>query len=245
MVFICTHKDFQVPDFIKDTGENYTIISNTPLQNKYEYPVIYADNILKNLKQSYCEGYMIYDIYLRVLKNEIKDDFIGICHYRRYLKNLKVNKFAIAWPIGVNLNTHYYFCHVIDNLIQCENIIDTHFPEYKANYYDLKTIHDFYIGNLLYLPRQKFIRYCNFVFGVLNIFNEQNGITCDDDITRYLEVKLKSMKPIPPFKRTDLDYQKRMHGFLMERLGTIFFWKEFDHLGNDKVLLYKDIIELK
>ena len=202
MKFICTHTDFKAP-----TGD-YTIVSNKPFNNKYNLPVVVADNLLKPLEYSYAEGYMIYDIW-----NKYNEDWIAINHYRRYLLKGN-NETTLAKPLYQNMHWQYKECHNINDLLKVESIIDKYFPEYSLDY---KEINKIYPCNMFILNKEDFNNYCNFVFSVLQRFSEENNLFTDEDVKKYVESNKQY------YKKFDLSYQSRLHGFLMERIGTIFF----------------------
>lgn len=214
MIYICTHKDFELPKF--DLKDDYKIISCNPLEGNYNVPVIYADNDLNDMKKSYCEVHMIRDIY-----EKCDDDWIGINHYRRYFNNLELGKNTLPTPSNFGLNWQYQKCHRIKDLLQCEQIIDNYFPDYSLPYENINIL---YTANMFYIEREIFRRYCEFTFGVLDIFNEQNHLTNDKEIFEFVGCN---------------SYQSRLHGFLHERIGTIFFLNEF----RDKTPTIKNIIK--
>lgn len=216
MIYICTHKDFELPNI--DLKDEYKIISCNPLSGNYNVPVIYADNELNDMRKSYCEVHMIRDIY-----EKCDDDWVGINHYRRYFNNLELGKNTLPNPFRLNLNKQYEACHRIKDLLQCEKIIDTYYPNYSLQYNNIDLL---YTANMFYLERDIFKRYCDFTFGVLNIFNEQNHLTNDKEILKFAGYD---------------SYQARLHGFLQERLGTIFFLNEF----KDKTPTIKNIIDTR
>lgn len=211
MIYLCTHTDFNE---YKKEG-NYTIIATQELKNKYSFPVIVADNELRPMQFAYSEGFLIYDIWKK-LKSNVK--WIGINHYRRYFENVK-DETTIPMPMNCNMHHQYASCHNIDDLEKCEEIIRKHFPEYSM---DFNHINELYPCNMFIMERKDFDEYCKFIFGVLEIFNKENNLHSDEDVKNYvLKNKARYNKPI------DVIYQSRLHGFLMERLGTIFFIKHF------------------
>ena len=217
MNFICTHTDFKEPD------GDYVIICNRKLNNIYKLPVIIADNRLKDLEYSYAEGFMIYDIWMKC-----KEDWIGINHYRRYLSTTE--ELTLPKPLSFNMHEQYANCHNLNDLLKVEKIIDKYHPEYSCDY---KNINVLYPCNMFVMHKQAFHDYCEFVFDVLDKFNEENGLHTDEDVRKYV-TRNKSDYKVKFNER----YQSRLHGFLMERIGTIFFLKYFE--GKD--VTYKNII---
>lgn len=219
MIYICTHRDFNE---YKKEGE-YTIISANKLNNDYAFKCILADNKLKDMEFAYAEGYCIEDIY-----EKSKEEWIGINHYRRYFDNPS-NETTLPVPMSCNMHQQYATCHNIEDLIKCENIIDKYYPEYSTDY---KSIDRLYPCNMFIMNRDDFNEYYRFVFGVLDKFNEENNLHSDEDVYNYvIRNKDKYQRSV------DVKYQSRLQGFLMERLGTIFFLKYF----KNKDIKYKDI----
>ena len=211
MIYIATHTDFTE---YKKEGE-YTIMTSKPLQGTYSFPVIEADNDLKPMQFAYAEGYMIHDIYTHIEDNP--NEWIGLNHYRRYFDN-PTDTITLPQPYLTNMHRQYAGCHNANDLHKVERIIDEYYPEYSTDY---TGINEMFICNMFILPKQDFITYHNFVFGVLDIFNQQNNLHTDEDVKKYVERnKEQYNKSI-----INTTYQSRLQGFLMERIGTIFFLK--------------------
>lgn len=219
MIYICTHTDFNE---YKKEGE-YTIISANQLHGKYSFPLVLADNRLKPLEFAYAEGYCIEDIY-----EKTNDEWIGINHYRRYFDNV-TNETTLPIPMSCNMHQQYAACHNLNDLCKVEKIIDTYYPEYSTDY---KNVDILYPCNMFIMNRDDFNEYHRFVFGVLDKFNEENNLYTDEDVKNYVTNNQPQYG-----KRIDVKYQSRLHGFLMERIGTIFFIQYF----KDKPVTHKPI----
>lgn len=211
MNYICTHTDFTLPNNL--TGD-YTILSTKqPLENKYPFPIIYPDNQYKELQYNYAEGYMIYDIYKNANYNNT-DNWVSINHYRRYI-DYQPNTITLPTPIRTNMHAQYKACHNINHLLEVEQIIDELFPNYSMDY---KNINILYPCNMFQLPLKDFNAYTEFQFKVLDEFNKRNNLYNRTDVENFvLNTKQGYTRLI------DLNYQSRLQGFLMERIGTIFF----------------------
>lgn len=109
--------------------------------------------------------------------------------------------------------------HNIEDLLQCETIINESYPEYKCEY---DAIHLF-TNNMFIMRQADFKAYHDFVFGVLDKFNEENDLHTDDDIYRFIERRYDKYN-----HKHGIKYHARLQGFLMERLGSIFFTSYFD-----------------
>lgn len=208
-IYICTHKDFSVPQDLKG---NYTIITNgVDLKNDYPFPIIKPDNELIPMQHSYNEGVMMYDVW----KKDSDSEFIGINQYRRYLQvqwyeDVKEN--VIPVPFNFNIYAQYAGCHNINDLLECKSIIEKYYPEFNTN------VHGLYPCNMAILEHSIYNEWCAFIFGVLEIYSERKHLYTDDDVKNYIA---------QIFPEDKVFYQSRLHGFLMERLSTIFFNKRF------------------
>ena len=209
MIYICTHTDF---DESQTNGD--VILSCKPLANAYAHPVeVITENELTPMQFCYAEGYHIFHIW----KNH-RDPWVGINQYRKCFKDIPKDTTVLPLPRGYNMHEQYADAHNINDLLQCERIIDEYFPQYKCDYGSLHLFH----CNMFVMRWADFDAYCNFVFGVLNIFNMQNGLKTYADVVKYVESHWSM------YHKHDVRYQSRLHGFLLERLGTIFFTRHFE-----------------
>ena len=220
MTYICTHTDFN--EYISEG--DYSIISSTPLSNSYSFPVILSDNELIPLQVGYAEGYMIYDIWK---KHSLNHEWIGINHYRRYFDYVS-DTTILPTPLSFNMNLQYQSCHNINDLLQIESIIDTYYPSYHLEYSSINII---YPCNMFVLSNSDFNAYCEFVFSVLDIFNKHKNLHSDNDNLSYVTNNAYM------YLNKDFKYQSRLQGFLMERIGTIFFINHF----KDKPVYHQSI----
>ena len=216
MIYITTHKDFQVPEFVNDS--NYMIITDgVELRSQYPTKIIEANNRLQPMKHCYSEGFQMYDIWMK----DNTSEYIGINHYRRYFcmqrdnDNIRENVLPPKW--NFNVYTQYGFCHNIDDLFKVKDIIDKYYEGYDTN-----NLNGLYTCNMFILEHEIFNKYCRFMFGVLDIFNEQNNLNTDKDVENYIIANKDK------YSMWDFNYQSRLYGFLMERIGTIFFNKYFE-----------------
>lgn len=209
-IYICTHKDFSVPQDLKG---NYKIITDgTELTQQYPYPVTNADNELIPMKHCYSEGVMLYDIW----KKDTTSQYIGINHYRRYLQSQFFDgedENVLPIPMAFNLYAQYAGCHNILDLLECKEIIEKYYSNYSTN------VVGFSPCNMAILEHSIYDEWCEFMFGVLEIFNERKKLYTDEDVRNYVG------KYFPEDK---IDYQSRLNAFLMERISTIYFANKFD-----------------
>ena len=178
---------------------------------------------ISDLNKNFCE----LTAYYWAWKN-LKCDIIGIEHYRRYLGNLLTNKnkFGIlaesqidkylknydailpykeAMKIGrfklVSAYNQYCVNHYKKDLDKTLEIIKEYYPDYYQ-YCNVLNDKKIYTRNILITRKDIFDDLCAFEFGVL--FKLKDNI----NISKYPS------------------YQKRIFGFLSERLLNIFLQKE-------------------
>lgn len=210
-IYVATHKKI---DMQKENGY-------TPIQVGAEInePLPYLkDNTGENISsknKNYCELTALYWIW----KNT-SEDIVGLTHYRRFFyKNcfsktiLKIediekilNKYDIILPSKMNLNMtieeHYKKYHHIEDLYKCREIINDIYPEYIESFDKVlkrKSLHAF---NMFIMDKNRFNDYMTWLF---KIFEELEKTI---DISGYDE------------------YNKRIYGFLSERLLNVWIEKE-------------------
>ncbi len=177
----------------------------------YYYDDAEKDNIsCKN--GNYCELTAYYYLW-----KHCHDAYIGICHYRRYFsydwmvkKILESNKaeeilnhYDVIVPIKTKFKTSVkeHYCRVSGfekdiNIV--EEIIRKRYPEYLQSFKDVFEGNTSYLYNMIITNKKIFNLYCQWLFDIL--FELENVI----DINEYN------------------DYQKRIFGFLSERLLAVY-----------------------
>lgn len=215
MIYICTHKDFN------EVNIGGTILSKENLTKDYAQPVIVVPK--GNMPNTYCEG-----VQLRWMYENCKDDWIGLQQYRRYFTDYEPNTIILPKPLYFNLQSQFASCHNIEDLLECEKIIDECFPEYSMDYDKINVL---YHSNLFILQREDFLEYCRFIFSVLDEFKSRKNLYSDEDVIKYVESNLHL------YSDKRVNYQARLFGFLMERLSTIFYLRKL----NFNNVTFKDI----
>lgn len=180
-----------------------------------------GDNIsFKN--SSYCELTALYWAW----KN-LECEYIGLCHYRRYFSKNKyvssveqlksnilakddyyniLNKYDMILPKlykfkNLTLFDQYEKAHYKKDLDNTLKVIEIYFPDYVTTYYDVLNRKTGYFCNMFVMKKSEFDKYCEWLFTILF---ELEKIT---DIREYDS------------------YQKRIYGFLAERLFNIWLAK--------------------
>lgn len=223
MIYIITHKDFN--DQLS-YGENsfYAVMhvgGDTFTKNYLRDDI--GDNISRKNKY-FCELTGYYWLWKNAM--EQADEVIGIVHYRRGfssflnglmsiilrksfvpLKKSEIDKYLekndFILPIKhVFSNTvyeQYSKAHVASDVDAVRNIISNIYPEYLQSFDIVFNGHTLFTGNLFVTKRDKFNKYCEWLFSILFEFEKTNNIG-----------------------KYNCEYNKRVYGFLAERLLNVF-----------------------
>ena len=77
--------------------------------------------------------------------------------------------------------------------------------------------------NIFIMKKEDFIKYGEFVFGVLLEFDRRHNLKNDNDIKKLILFEIKRTK-----KKTNRFAQCRQEGYLMERISSIFYDYKFE-----------------
>lgn len=150
-----------------------------------------------------------------IWKNYQEADYVGTCHYRRYLINEKeqiftreeyeklLEEYDLITTKRVRLNNSYHFGfsanHNIHALDVTGEVIEQLYPEYHETFLSLVHGKETYFGNIMVTSKKLFDEYCQWLF---NIFFE---------VARRIELE------------TGEDaYHKRVFGFISEFLLLVW-----------------------
>ena len=172
-----------------------------------------GDNI-SDLNKYYGELTGVYWLW----KNMEDEDYIGVCHYRRFfinenrqLMNEKeyksiLEKYDIitsnaVYTKGQSYSEDYGEAHNISDLLIIGDVIKEKYPEYYPYFEEAINGNICYYGNLMVAPKEMFCRYAEWLFGI------------------FAEAA----------KRIDLSnynlYEQRVYGFLSEQLLRVWVMK--------------------
>lgn len=217
-IYVMTHKE--IPEI---SDQMYIPLQvGTACQDALGYT---GDNTGENISEKnpfYCELTGIYWLW----KN-VQCDIIGICHYRRYfvredmlLDQGYIEKVLKKYPIIIpdsgcvkesNVYDHYAKKHHIEDLELCRDVIREKYPQYLDAFdFAMQTVL-FSIGNMWITSKDIFDRYCSWLFDILFEVEKRIGIEGYDD------------------------YQKRVMGFLSERLFRVWLFMQSEKIAEEAV----------
>lgn len=205
-IYTMTHKKFEVP-----ADEMYV-----PLQvgrAVHEDLGYMGDDTGDNISAKNCYYSELTGLYW-VWKNVKDADYVGVCHYRRYLINEKgkvftkgeleqlLQKVDVITTKRVKLRYPYYegYCatHHIENLDATGDVIREMYPEYYPYFDRLVHGEETYFGNIMICQKNIYDAYAEWLFSI------------------FAEVE----------KRVDIDsyddYHKRVFGFISEILLLVW-----------------------
>jgi hypothetical protein len=236
-IYICTHRDFDN----KLTSPVYKILIDEKSQLKEEYNLTIIetnkDNILYPKRLAYAECSKIYYIWKLYKEGKLKSKYVGFTHYSRIFpfkddipdldEMFKYYDVIVKsrYIFGVNISVHYNENHIGHFLNESLDIIREKFPEYyqpALTFLDKKYA---YFCNVFIMKNEDFIKWGEFVFGVLFELDRRNNITSDEDVKAIL---IKEAKEAEKSNKTfNIVFQRRIEGFLSERIGNIFYERHF------------------
>ncbi len=190
-IYAMTHKKFDVP---KDSMYQPLHVGHA-VADDLGYP---GDDVGENISHLNCYYSELTGHYW-LWKNCKDIDYIGTCHYRRYLINeqekvltkyeyehlLKNYDLVTTKRVILNNSYHYGFSanHNIKALDCTGEVIRDLYPEYYDTYLTLVQGNETYFGNMFVTSKQLFDKYCEWLF---SIFAEvENRIDLDTDEDAY------------------------------------------------------------
>lgn len=211
-IFVITHKPFTPPE------DSMYVPLQVGRANAEDLGFLGDDtkDSISEQNPFFCELTGMYWLW----KNYSGADYIGICHYRRYLINEQGSVFTepqllrlletydIITTKLLTLTCSYYHGfgenHHIKDLITAGEVLKEKYPAYSDTFERLVHGPHTYFGNIFVTSKENYNRYCAWLFDIL------------------FEVQ----------KRTDFtgynDYHKRLFGFLSEFLQTV--WIEYHQM---------------
>lgn len=228
-IYICSHKEFE------------QIVHND------SYEVVYSKEGIKHngdLKYHVCKDvdipidddsfYSELYNYKWVADNLELPKYVGFCHYRKYFSfmdavpNLDDDgevEAVVARPVDFkySIRETYDIFHNIEDLEIVESIVKEKYPQYYENMEKFLESKRLFPCNMFIMKREDFKEYIDFMFDVLNEYLNRIGM----DFKKRLvdeSVKYTEGKPSP---NNTIEYQRRIGGYLGERLTNVFIYNKF------------------
>ena len=217
MILVCAHKNFSAPKF-----NDYRIIFVGNQHNLQKNDDFLLDNTGENISHkndTFCELTAIYWAW----KQNYFDEIAAFCHYRRYFSGqenygkfkiisaeeikqiLQNHDILLAKPrtyFVFSVEEHYKLAHYGKDFEKLRFVIKKKHPEYLQAFEKVAKSKKCSLYNMFAMQKTLFNKYCEFIFPVL--FDLKKEL----DISKYDA------------------YQKRIFGFLAERLLNVFVEKE-------------------
>ena len=232
-IYICTHKDF--PNKIKNKIY-YKILCDrrNQLTRSYSLEIIPTDkdNELYPKSHGYGECSKIYYIWKQYKSGNISSKYVGFNHYSKIFKfknkvpNMEdiFNKYDAVlrteYDFGnITLREHFDKSHFKEFLDETLEIIKLNFTEYYQTAISTMKRTRVCFNNIFIMKKEHFLKYGEFIFGVLLEFDRRHNLKTDEDIKKL------NIQEVQKTNRTnvDIDFQSRLQGFLAERISQIFY----------------------
>jgi hypothetical protein len=210
-VYVLTHKKYQ-----KFTDSTYRdLLVGAYRGHIYGDCFDDAGENISEKNANYCELTGLYWLW-----KHCNDDYIGLVHYRRYFTHrfcgrhvlsdqeirslLKENDIILPFRHQINATVEKQYCRnsgLKKDLERVDRILSEKYPDYVQTYRAFLKSDRIYFFNMMILDREKFNAYCSWLFDILFTLEQQV------DLSEYN------------------DYQKRIFGFLSERLLNVWVLK--------------------
>lgn len=206
-IFAMTHKKFEEPQ-----DPMYIPLHVGHKQAKEDFGYIGDDtgNHISDLNCYYAELSGLYWVW----KNYHDADYVGLCHYRRFLTNEEgyaftekqyeslLQEYDIITTKELELPNSYYYGfgahHRIQTLEETGKILQELYPEYAQAFWTLVHQNKTYFGNMMVADKALFDEYAKWLFSIFFVLQERIDLTFEDD------------------------YHKRVFGFISEFL--LYVW---------------------
>lgn len=205
-IYVMTHKAFEAP-----SDDLYVPLHvGKALGSDLGYLGDDTGDNISDLNPYFGELTGIYWIW----KNDIDSDYIGICHYRRFfvkedgslLEKRDFEEILSAYDamttdvvtIDKTNFESYREAHHIEHLLAVKDSCKKLYPEYEKDFEAFLQDKSLCYANICVMPRGIFMKYCEWLFSIL--FDASENIDVSE---------------------CDL-YQKRVYGFLAERLLNVY-----------------------
>ena len=245
-IFIGTHKPF-VPS-VKNSGVYKIMVGNHPMVWNLGLDIVECKHDEPLDDRFFSEIYML----KWVSENAELKDYVGFCHYRKYFsfmddvpdmdKIFEECDAVVGKEIKFDVTNaeQYAKFHNIDDLEIIGEIIEDKYNDYYGVYKSFMKMKLMFPYNMFIMKKDDFIRYINFVKGVLD---EYVKIVGTDIMKRIEDNKDKYLKNFSP--NDNVDYQYRIGGYLAERLTNVFILTNFNKIKTYPVIITEDKYKTK
>ncbi|MDE7323856.1 MAG: DUF4422 domain-containing protein [Lachnospiraceae bacterium] len=206
-IFVMTHKQFEVPD---DPMYIPLHVGHKNAKEDFGYT---GDDTGDNISDMNCYYAELSGVYW-VWKNVVDADYVGICHYRRFLTSEEgyvfseeeygriLEEYDIVTTKQLELPGSYRngfgAHHNVSMLDETGRIISELYPEYYDTFVSLVHQNKTYFGNIMVAGKVLYDAYCKWLFTIFFELQKRIDLTFADD------------------------YHKRVFGFISEFL--LYVW---------------------
>lgn len=206
-IFAMTHKQFDVP------GDSMYVplhVGHAKAQKDFGYMGDDTGDNISDLNCYYAELSGVYWVW----KNYNEADYVGVCHYRRFLTDENgyaftqkeyekiLSRYDIVTTKQLELPNSYRYGfgahHNVEMLDETGEIIKERHPEFYDTYVSLVNQNKTYFGNMMVAKKDVYDEYCAWLFDIFFELQKRVDLTFADD------------------------YHKRVFGFVSEFL--LYVW---------------------
>jgi hypothetical protein len=185
-----------------------------------------------------------YSGFYWIWKNYPIKDYVGMNHYRRIYSNFndlpdideifKKKDIILNKPIplivhpglpkeGTKMTNRewYEYWHNIKDFDLLGEIIKDKYPEYMDGYEAMSKAQYLYPSSMFIMDKQTFLKYCEFIFTILNEFCDRRKCYSSEDYIKYVEEhKDEYIRPYLTYYTVQM--QSRIIGYIAERALATF-----------------------
>lgn len=190
-IYTLTHKKFNVPP------DPLYVPLQVGSEEKEDLGYL-CDNTGENISALNCYYSELTGLYW-IWKNDHETEYVGTCHYRRFLLNEqekiftkreleeKLRSYDLITTKRVHLNNSYYYGfsanHNIHALDVTGEVIKEKYPAYYDTFVRLVNGPETYFGNMFVTSKKHFDDYCSWLFTIF--FEVQKRIDLETDADEY------------------------------------------------------------
>lgn len=192
-IFVMTHKRFEAPN-----DPMYIPLHVGHKQAKEEFGYM-GDDTGDHISDQNCYYAELSGVYW-VWKNYHTADYVGICHYRRFLTSEEgyvfseseyekiLQEYDIITTKQLELPGSYRngfgAHHNVHTLDETGHIIAEYYPEYYDTFIRLSNQNKTYFGNMMVAKKELFDTYCQWLFSIFMILYQRIDLNFTDDYHR-------------------------------------------------------------